>query len=102
MLTNPLFEEDVDYREDLWGKEKMGEYHIEVSIRVEREVKIEYYSESSGSACESEETTFGIVSKITTEWKKRLGVLAYSAEGRGLLGPKDQPRRRVFTPVKRA
>ncbi|KAI0785843.1 hypothetical protein C8Q75DRAFT_809048 [Abortiporus biennis] len=65
------FEEDLDYREEKWLNEKLGEGKMTIYV------------------------THG-PTIVQNHSPRRLPI--YEAFGRGLLTPPDQPRRRVFTP----
>lgn len=73
----------------------MGTWDVEISVQVETQVTVEYDDSGyeSGGTREEYSQRMGL--------KDKLEFARYDPEARGLLGPRDQPRRRVFSPAKR-
>ena len=98
LLNNPLFEEDIDTREEQWTKEKSGTGAIEIFVKVEIKVTVEETSSDESDKDLSLGFT-GVQGVRGVVREFGLGLYAPEREyPRGLLGPRDQPRRRVFSP----
>lgn len=103
LLNNPLFEEDIDHREETWAKQKLGLWNIEISVKVETEVTVESETESefepNSNLKLNPNPSVTTTTQTSISEEGQFGI--YDPEGRGMLGPKDQLRRRVFSPMKR-